>query len=47
MSGGLSGGLEAMSGGLTRMLNSTQSVLQSTPPRSSGSGSGSSFRRWV
>lgn len=42
MSGGLTGGLEAMSSGLTRMLNSTQAVLQSTPP-SSTSGSGRSF----
>ncbi len=41
MSGGLTGGLENMSSGLTRMLTSTQTVLQSTPPSSSSGGGGS------
>ena len=43
MSGGLAGGLAGMSGGLTRMLNSTSTVLKSKPPSTSSGGSGSSF----
>lgn len=42
MSGSLTGGLAGMSAGLTRMLNSTSTVLKSTPPSSSG-GSGGGF----
>lgn len=41
LSGGFSGGLESMSGGLTRMLTNTQSVLQSTRSSSSSGGGGS------
>ncbi|MCP4428688.1 MAG: DUF2207 domain-containing protein, partial [Chloroflexi bacterium] len=40
MSDGLSGGLESMSAGLTRMLSSTNTILKSTPPSSSGGSSG-------
>jgi uncharacterized membrane protein len=39
MSGSMTGGLAGMSAGLTRMLNSTSTVLKSTPPSSSGGGS--------
>lgn len=41
LSGGFSGGLESMSGGLTRMLTNTQSILQSTRSSSSSGGGGS------
>lgn len=41
ISGGLTGGLESMSSGLTRMINSTNTVLRST--RSSSSSSSGSF----
>ena len=37
---GMAGGLESMSTGLTRMLNSTASTLRSTPPSSSSSSGG-------
>ncbi|MCA9944153.1 MAG: DUF2207 domain-containing protein [Anaerolineales bacterium] len=37
---GMAGGLESMSAGLTRMLNSTASTMRSTPPSSSSSSSG-------
>lgn len=40
LSGGLTGGLSAMSAGLTRMLNSTSTVMKSTPPSTSSSGGG-------
>ncbi|VAW31203.1 hypothetical protein MNBD_CHLOROFLEXI01-4600 [hydrothermal vent metagenome] len=40
---GMTGGLESMSAGLTRMLNSTASTLRSTPPTSSSSGSSGGF----
>ena len=40
---GMAGGLESMSNGLTRMLNSTASTLRSTRPSSSGSRSSGSF----
>ncbi|MEJ2746422.1 MAG: DUF2207 domain-containing protein [Anaerolineae bacterium] len=40
MSGSLTGGLESMSRGLTRMLNSTSTIMKSTPPSSSGRSSG-------
>lgn len=40
MSGSLTGGLESMSKGLTRMLNSTSTIMKSTPPSSSGRSSG-------
>lgn len=43
MSGSMTGGLAGMSAGLTRMLNSTSSVLKSTPPSSRSGGSGGSF----
>ncbi|MCA9919861.1 MAG: DUF2207 domain-containing protein [Anaerolineales bacterium] len=35
---GMAGGLESMSAGLTRMLNSTASTMRSTPPSSSSGG---------
>jgi uncharacterized membrane protein len=38
MSGSLTGGLESMSSGLTRMLNSTSTIMKSTPPSTSSSG---------
>ena len=38
MSGGLTGGLESMSDGLTRMLSSTNTILKSTPPSASSGG---------
>ncbi|MCB8948896.1 MAG: DUF2207 domain-containing protein [Ardenticatenaceae bacterium] len=37
---GMAGGLESMSAGLTRMLNSTATTMRSTPPSSSGGSSG-------
>ncbi|MFZ1396445.1 MAG: DUF2207 domain-containing protein [Candidatus Promineifilaceae bacterium] len=37
---GMAGGLESMSNGLTRMLNSTATTMRSTPPSSSGGSSG-------
>jgi hypothetical protein len=40
MSGSLTGGLESMSSGLTRMLSSTQTVMQSVKSSSSSSGGG-------
>ncbi len=40
MSGSMTGGLESMSKGLTRMLSSTNTILKSTPPSSSGGSSG-------
>ncbi len=43
MSGSMTGGLAGMSAGLTRMLNSTSTVLKSTPPSSRSGGSGGSF----
>lgn len=43
MSGRMTGGLAAMSAGMTRMLNSTSTVLKSTPPSSSSSGGGGGF----
>ncbi|MDX1414016.1 MAG: DUF2207 domain-containing protein [Candidatus Promineifilaceae bacterium] len=43
MSGSVTGGLSSMSAGLTRMLNSTSTVLKSTPPSSRSGGTGSSF----
>ncbi len=43
MSGRMTGGLAAMSAGLTRMLNSTSTVLKSTPPSTSSGGSGGGF----
>lgn len=43
MSGGLTGGLAGMSGSLTQMLNSTSSILRSTPPSSSSGGSSGGF----
>jgi uncharacterized membrane protein YgcG len=39
MSGSLTGGLESVSNGLTRMLNSSSTIMRSTPPSSSSSGS--------
>jgi uncharacterized membrane protein YgcG len=36
--GSMAGGLESMSAGLTRMLNSTASTMRSTPPSSSSGG---------
>jgi uncharacterized membrane protein len=41
--GGMAGGLESMSAGLTRMLNSTASTLRSTPPSSSSGRSSGGF----
>lgn len=38
--GSMAGGLESMSAGLTRMLNSTASTMRSTPPSTSSSSSG-------
>ncbi len=38
MSGNLTGGLQSMSDGLTRMLSSTNTILKSTPPSSSSGG---------
>ncbi len=43
MAGGMTGGLESMSDGLTRMLNSTNTILKSTPPSTSSSGSSGGF----
>ncbi len=44
MSGSLTGGLESMSQGLTRMLSSTSTIMKSTPPStSSGSRSSGGF----
>ena len=40
---GMAGGLESMSNGLTRMLNSTASTMRSTPPSSSSGGSSGGF----
>ena len=37
---GMAGGLESMSAGLTRMLNSTASTMRSTPPSTSSSSGG-------
>ena len=37
---GMAGGLESMSAGLTRMLNSTATTMRSTPPSSSSGSSG-------
>jgi uncharacterized membrane protein len=42
MSGSLTGGLESMSQGLTRMLSSTSTIMKSTPPSSSSSSGRSS-----
>lgn len=42
MSGGMTGGLSSMSDGLTRMLNSSSTIMKSVKPSSSSS-SGSSF----
>jgi len=38
--GGMAGGLESMSAGLTRMLNSTATTMRSTPPSTSSSSGG-------
>ena len=38
--GGMAGGLESMSAGLTRMLNSTATTMRSTPPSTSSGSSG-------
>lgn len=43
MSGNLAGGLAGMSAGLTRMLNSTSTVLKSTPPPAQSSSRSGSF----
>ncbi len=43
MADGMAGGLESMSSGLTRMLNSTARTLNSKPASSSSSGSSGSF----
>ncbi len=43
MSGSLTGGLESMSKGLTRMLNSTSTIMKSTPPSSSSGRSSGGF----
>jgi uncharacterized membrane protein len=40
---GMAGGLESMSSGLTRMLNSTASTMRSTPPSSSSGRSSGGF----
>ncbi len=40
---GMAGGLESMSAGLTRMLNSTASTMRSTPPSSSSGRSSGGF----
>ena len=40
---GMAGGLESMSAGLTRMLNSTASTMRSTPPSTSSGGSSGGF----
>jgi uncharacterized membrane protein len=43
MSGSLTGGLESMSKGLTRMLNSTSTIMKSTPPSTSSGRSSGGF----